>query len=108
MKDKVLMTMLDSAFKSVSNFKKEKEVQDAFFYILEKANTLLLIANERVSANLPMTDKKRKKEDGTLKLLLKIEKEADKKKDIIISLDKNIELLNNFELKISIFKELLK
>jgi hypothetical protein len=108
MKDKVLMTMLDSAFKSVSNFQKDKEIQDAFFYILEKANVLLLIANERVSANLPMTDKKRKKEDGTLKLLLKIEKEAEKKMEIIISLEKNVELIKDFKEKISIFKELLK
>lgn len=108
MKDKVLMVMLDSAFKSVSNFEKEKEIQDAFFYILEKANVLLDISNSRIANNLPMTDKKRKKESKMLDLCLKIERESLKKKDVILSGDKSAPLLPIFIERLNIVKELLK
>lgn len=108
MKDKVLMVMLDSAFKSVSNFEKESEIQDAFFYILDKANVLLLISIARIEMNQPMTDKKKKKEHKMFDLCLKIEKEALKKKDIILKGEKSSPLLSIFIERLDVVKGLLK
>lgn len=108
MKEKVLLVMVDKAFKSVNNFKTEKEIIRAYDFILGKANEMLTLAIINLNLNEKITEKKIKKEKEKLELNSKIAKELEKNKEILLKDEKLIPIIHHFEEKFAIYKKILK
>ena len=89
LKDKVQILALEKAFKSVDNLKEEKRIHESYIYILEKAISMINLTNARLENKDNLTDKKKKKEQGKIKLNKKIYSYVQKNKEL---LEKNEEL----------------
>jgi hypothetical protein len=107
MKEKVLLLTLNQAFKSVNNFKTDKEKINAFDFILGKSNELLTLAIIKLNLG-GITDKKIKKEKDKLSLNLKIEQEVLKNKEILDHDEIVSKKMKQFLESIGIYKKLLQ
>jgi hypothetical protein len=88
-KDKLQIVALEKAFKSVDKLKVEEKIHESYIYILEKAISMIKLTNARLENKKNLTDKKKKKEEGKIKLNKKIFSYVEKNKEL---LERNNEL----------------
>ena len=107
LKDKVQLLALEKAFKSVDNFKEEKQIHEAYIYILEKATSMINMTIFRLSNKENLTDKKKKRELGKIKLNNRIKKYVDKNRDLLEKNPKVKELIVSYQVSSKELKEIL-
>lgn len=109
MTDSVLLIMLEKAFKSVNNFKTDAEIIKAYDFIIGKANQTLTISIIGLQmSGQELTEKRIKKEKNKISLNLKIEKEVIKHRDLFASNETLNKMADEFLVKVSLYKKILK
>ena len=83
MKNLIMFRALDSALKSISKVKLEKDKVHGYKFILDRATSMLKLVNYRLENMKSKTDKKLKKEKDKIKLNEKINSHIEKENELV-------------------------
>ena len=107
LKDKVQILALEKAFKSVDNFKEEAKIHEAYVYVLKKATSMINMSVFRLGNKENLTDKKKKREQGKIKLNIRIKKYVDKNRELLERNETVKNLIVKYEISLKELTEVL-